>query len=138
MRDLLRLAAARGLSVHATHMPPGMLGALDSAAGRIWFDVGLTPCERRVVIAHELGHYYYGDECQNDRTDWRADYYAAALLVDPHEYARLERIDSDVDALADAFGVTPELIRDFQRYCLKSVGSRVYLKRPHARERHIA
>jgi Zn-dependent peptidase ImmA (M78 family) len=139
VRDLLRLAAERDIEVHATHnLPTGWLGCWDPTPRRIWFHYDLTAAERRVVIAHELGHEFYGDECQDDGHDWRADHYAAALLIDVDEYARLVQIDPDIESLADAFRVTGDCIIDFQRYCLKQIGGRVYVKRPRTIERRVA
>jgi len=138
MRDLLAIAKARGLTVHATHMPPGWLGSYNHETRRIFFDLGLTPAERRVTIAHELGHEFYGDRCSSPEAEDKADAYAASLLIDPEEYCELERIDPDVESLADAFVVTVECIRNFQRFCLKPIGGSVYVKQTNQRERRIA
>lgn len=135
---ILKYAGERGLRVHATHMPPGVLGYYEPAAARIWFDLSLTPAERHSVIAHEIGHHHYGHTCDGSRAEREADFFAASLLVDPEEYARLERISTDVNFLADEFGVTVQVIRDFQRYCLKRIGDRVYSKRTRDGERRIA
>lgn len=138
MRELLELAAARGLTVHATHMPIGYLGFWDPASARIWFDIGLTPAERRVVIAHELGHEFYGDCCDSDRAEARANAYAAALLIDPADYATLEASGADLESIADELTVTVECVRDFRHHCLRQVGRSVYVKRPRDRERRVA
>lgn len=139
MRELLRLAAERGISVHATHdLPPGWRGCWEPAHRRIWFRFSLTPAERRSTIAHELGHEFYGDTCSTDVAERRAKHYAAALLIDPAEYARLESIDDSVDGMAEAFDVTVQVIEDFRALCLKPIGAAVYVKTPRARERRVA
>lgn len=138
MRDLIKYAADRGLTVHAAHLPEGYLGFYEAEPKRIWFDIGLTPAETRSVIAHELGHEHYGHLCDSSRNEREADAFAATLLIDPHEFAMLEQIDPSVESLADEFGVTPDVIRDYRRYCLRRIGERVYLKRSRDRERRIA
>lgn len=137
MRELLRIARERGLTVHATHMPDGYLGYYEPDARRIWFDIRLTIAERRVTIAHELGHEYYGDVCSSRRAEHRADAYAAHLLVDPVEYARLEMYESDIETMAEAFAVTEDCIRDFRRFCLYPMGGRTYLRR-HGKSDRVA
>ena len=139
MRELLRLAAERGITVHATHaLPDGWRGCWEPARRRIWFRYSLTPAERRSTIAHELGHEFFGDTCTSEAAERRAKHYAAALLIDPDEYAQLSAVDPDVEAIADAFTVTVEVIQNFQRYCLKTIGDRVYVKRPLEREERVA
>ena len=67
---------------------------------------------RRVALAHELGHAYYGDEQPDDpRLERRADQFAARVLITPDEYAHAEVLHGPHDgAIAWELGVTPELI----------------------------
>jgi len=126
MRDLLRRAAEEGLTVHACRLPPGLLGCYEPDASRIWFDLGLTPAERRSVIAHELGHHYYRHRESTPSNERAADRYAAAMLIDPAEYARLEPIHPDADTLADELQVTVTVIEAFRRLVLTRVGDITY------------
>jgi len=135
IRDLLAFASSRGVSISATHMPPGKLGSYNSETRWIYFDIGLTPAERRVTIAHELGHDFYNDSC-SDR-DERARAYAASLLIDPTEYARLEQMGYDEDDKADELLVTVECLRDFESMCLRPIGQKTYVKTPRSRERRV-
>jgi len=138
MKDLVRVAADAGLTLHAAHLEGDTLGLYDADRRAIWFDVRLTPSERRSVVAHELGHDYFGHRCGGGPQERQADAYAAALLIDPDEYAALERFNPDVHVLAEEFGVTVDVIEDYRRYCLLPIGRAVYFRQRASRERRIA
>lgn len=129
MRELLRLAADQGLTVHACRLPEGMLGCYEPDSARIWFDLRLTPAERRSVIAHELGHHHYGDRASTPAAERRADRFAASLLIDPAEYARIERIHPDVATIADELQVTAKIVEAFRAQCLERVGEVTAVRR---------
>jgi Zn-dependent peptidase ImmA (M78 family) len=138
VHELLHFATQNGVQVHATHLPEGILGEWDEQAHRIWFDIRLTPAEQRSVIAHELGHWYYGHTCSTGRNERQADCFAAALLINPDEYARIEQISDDVEYIADELQVTEEVISDYRRYCLKRIGPLVYARRMRDLEHRFA
>ncbi|MDN4615965.1 ImmA/IrrE family metallo-endopeptidase [Leifsonia sp. F6_8S_P_1B] len=125
MRMLLGMAADRGLRVCAAHLPPGIMGYYSPDESRIYFDVGLTPSERRTTIAHELGHHDYGHRGNSSRAERLADSYAADLLIDPYDYAALELVNPDIAHIAEELCVTEQLVRHFQENCLQRVGDRV-------------
>jgi Zn-dependent peptidase ImmA (M78 family) len=112
------MAADYGVQVHVTRMPAGMLGAWVPSKRRIYIDLALTFNERRSVIAHELGHVHYGHSCDSGPTERQADAFAAQLLVDPSDYADLERISADEHYIADELNITIDVVRDFRRFCL--------------------
>lgn len=126
MRGLIHAASELGLRVHAVHMPEGILGYYSPTEQRIYFDLSLTPRERRSVVAHELGHAYHGHDCSTPRNERQADSYAAELLIDPEAYASAENISHDIAYLADELGVTEDLIRHFRKHCLQRLGRRTY------------
>lgn len=132
MKELLHRAAALGVRVVMTHMPEGLLGGYSPIENRIYLDLGLTPCERRSVLAHELGHVYYGHTCDqgpNSPIERQADTYAATLLVHPEDYAQLEQISPDVHYIAEELNVTPDTVHAFRRYVLQRLGARTYAGR---------
>lgn len=126
MRQLLMKAAELGVRVHGAHLPGDMLGSYSPTQRRVYFDLGLTPDERRVTIAHELGHVHYGHDCDSTRNEMQAETYAAHLLIDPAEYARAEAIDAEPNYLAAETGVTVELILHYQLHCIERIGERTY------------
>lgn len=128
MRDLLRHAADQGLTVHACRLPQGMLGCYEPDAARIWFDLGLTPAERRSVIAHELGHHHHGHRESTPRNERDADRFAASMLIDPGEYAQLEPIHPDVFTLADELQVTVKIVEAYRSLVLSRVGDITYVR----------
>lgn len=125
MRGLMKIAVEYGVQVHVARLPEGMLGAWVPSKMRIYIDLGLTFNERRSVIAHELGHVHYGHRCDSGPNERQADAFAAQLLIDPKDYAMLERISTDAHYIADELGVTTEIVHDFRRFCLQD-GSGVY------------
>jgi Zn-dependent peptidase ImmA (M78 family) len=125
-------AAALGVRVVMTHMPDGILGGYSPLEARIYLDLGLTPSERRSVLAHELGHVYYGHTCDQGPTsllERQADTYAATLLVHPEDYAALEQISADVHYIAEELNVTPDIVYAFRRHVLQRLGDRTYAGR---------
>lgn len=128
MHHLLRYAADEGLTVHATRLPPGFLGFYEPDASRIWFDLGLTPAERRSTIAHELGHHYYRHRESTPSNERAADRFAASMLIDPDEYAKLEPIHPDAETLADELQVTVKIVEAFRHLVLARVGDVTYAR----------
>ncbi len=128
MRELIAIAARYGLRVHGAHLGGDKLGAYAPEMSRIYFDLSCSYAERRSVIAHELGHHYYGHVCDDERSESQADAYAARLLVDPEWYAELEQINPDAEWIAEEMRVAPWVIVDFRRYCLQRLGNVTYAR----------
>ena len=118
MRQLLHHAAHLGYSVRVWDLGEERSGQTDALERVITLNLGLTMPEQRSTLAHECGHAYYGHDCTNSVSERRARKYAASLLIDPAEYARLERINSDRHWLADEFCVTVDIIADYEELCL--------------------
>lgn len=133
MRFLVGMAASLGVRLHGAYLPEGDLGYYSPDEDRIYFDLALTPFERRCTIAHELGHAYYGHRTDSDQNERLADTYAAELLIDPVAYAAAEHISTDVEFLADELCVIPELIEHYRAHCLQRLGGRTYSTHPHGR-----
>lgn len=128
MRHLLAHAASLGVSVHAAHIDGPKRGYYDSAAKQVVLDYELTPVERDTVLAHELGHAFYDHQCYgNPAHEAAADYYAACLLIDPEQYMLAARVDPSVDAIAEALGVEPKLVRSFEQRALTRVEGVTYV-----------
>jgi Zn-dependent peptidase ImmA (M78 family) len=129
MRELLAHARYLGVTVHAAHLPPPYLGFYDHRERRVVYDVRLAPIERASVLAHELGHAYYGHNARDDpAAEAAADAYAAALLVDPEHYAQLEAVGLNADDIAEELGVTAKLLRVFVESHLTRVRGIAYTR----------
>lgn len=124
----MAIAARQGIRVHAAHLPEGDVGYYSPDEARIYFDLSLTPVERRCVIAHELGHAHYGHREDSPRNERLADVYAAGLLIDPDRYAALERVNSDQHFLADELDVTLEVVETFEKHCLTKLRGVTYVR----------
>lgn len=133
MRDLISTAAEYGLRIHASRLPGDVLGLYSPAESRIYFDLSLTPNERRVVIAHELGHAFFGHDSDSPANERLADTYAAEMLINPVEYAELERISCDPHYLAEELNITADLVIHYQGACLQRLGSRTYATKHRSR-----
>lgn len=114
MKEVLALAARLGVTVHVAHLPEPFRGFYDHERRRVVYDFCLTPIERACVLAHELGHAFYGHQGRDDPdAETAADIYAAAVLIDPVRLAELEAIGLSEDAIAEELGVTEKLLRVF-------------------------
>lgn len=107
-----------GYRVSMWDLTDGVSGLTDVVTREITLALGLTKPEARSTLAHELGHAHYGHGCSTPAFERRARTYAAHLLIDPAEYARLERINPDVHWLAEEFTVTPRIVTDYEQFCL--------------------
>ncbi len=119
-----------GVRVHGVHLDDGGLGYYSPSEGRIYFDLSLTPDERRCTIAHELGHAHHGHTCDSLTAERQADTFAAELLIDPAEYAALEQVSTDRFYIADELGITIDLLDHYRTHCLQRLGARTYSTRP--------
>lgn len=85
------------------------------------------------VLAHELGHVYYGHDWRRPhdkaRDEQQADHYAARLLISPADYALAEQIyGPHQGALAQALQVSTALIKAWQQSYIAEI-SRIELQR---------
>ncbi|WP_376780693.1 ImmA/IrrE family metallo-endopeptidase [Timonella senegalensis] len=76
---------------------------------------------QREVLAHEIGHVRYGHDLRvrHDvpRDEYRADLYAARLLISPTEYALAEALcDGDLGAVARELRVSTKLLHTWQQW----------------------
>lgn len=85
---------------------------------------------QREVLAHELGHVYYGHDWRRphdeERDERLADEYAARLLISPLEYASAEHVyGPHPGALAEALRVSVEMVRAWRRVARRGEFARV-------------
>lgn len=126
LSDLAVIASQLDVTLHLAHLEDGLLGLYEPTEARVYFTFGLTPVEERAVIAHELGHVFYGHECDGDRNEREADTWAAQMLIDATAYAEAERHSHSVHDLADALGVTEDLVAHYRAHCMQRLGRRTY------------
>lgn len=123
--ELYELAAAYEMTVHRVALPHGMLGCCVPLKSRIYLDTGLTHVEERSVLAHELGHAFYGharlapeSPAQADSWERQADAFAARLLIKRDAYASLARVYTDPVVLAEALDVTVDVVESYRALVL--------------------
>lgn len=131
MRALLAKAAEYGVHVHVWGLPEGKRGLYDDEEKRIYLNLRLTHNERRSTLAHEIGHAHYRHSCHSPKAERQARAHAARLLIDPDTFARLERINPDQHWLAEEFSVTPQIIFDYEKYCLTRLTGVTYARARH-------
>lgn len=114
--SLKRYAESQGVEVVERHLPDSWPRALYiPELNTIYLEARQPHCYKRVNLAHELGHAMLGHT--RAQTDWwearqelQADIFAACLLINPDDYARLE-VSYDSDAsIAEELEVTPYLL----------------------------
>lgn len=132
MRELIRHATMLGVGVHFAHLDDeeDLLGYYSRTRRLIVVRLGMTRNQTRWVFGHELGHAYHDHLCSGpsttDRAERQADAYAARLLIEPAEYARLEQINPDQHWLADEFSVSVDAIKAYEHHCLTRVRGITY------------
>lgn len=137
LRDLIRHAASLDTRVHFAPIDddPELLGYFLPEQRRIVVRIGMTLAQSRWVLGHECGHSYYNHRCKGPHStaaaERQANAYAARLLIDPVEYARLERINPDQHWLAEEFSVAVEGIYAYEEHCLTRLRGVTY---SHARD----
>ncbi|GAA2171390.1 hypothetical protein GCM10009846_05050 [Agrococcus versicolor] len=94
-------------------LEPGLLGLYDARAHRIWLAEGLTPVERRCVLAHELGHARHRHRSGTPANERVADAFAARLLVDPAALEAASRWSHDPAEIADELDLTEDVVRAY-------------------------
>lgn len=129
LRDLGVIAARLDVSVHVHHLEHGLLGFYEPTEARVYLAMGLTPREMRCTLAHELGHVYYGHTCHGGRHERQAWTFAADLLIDVQEYARLEREGHTLHDIAEELDVTEQTVRAFRDHHLQRLGHTTYGRR---------
>lgn len=128
MRELMQLASEVGVRVHVAHFSddPNLLGFYSLEQQKIVLRFGLTPFEMRSVLAHELAHAYYGDECSSDANERRAERYAAQLLsYRPHVSTARFR-GGIVFGRNKELRVTVDVVETYRSQCLQRLGGRTY------------
>lgn len=113
--DLIDHAHRQGIRVWWRNHPEG--SAYWSARHRsIWLDPSLTESESRSLLAHELGHAFYGDDGpQPEHIEARAWRFAAELLISAPDYIDAELLHGQDHALiAEHLGVTHEVVKAHQ------------------------
>lgn len=132
LRDLIRHAASIGVRVHFAPIDdePELLGYYLARRKMIVIRLGMTLAQSRWVLAHECGHAFHDHVCRGararDAAERQANTYAARLLIDPAEYARLESINPDQHWLAEEFSVSSEAIFAYEEHCLTRLEGMTY------------
>lgn len=134
MRALFEHAAELGVAVHMAHIDddPHLLGYYAPESRIVVVRLAMTRLQTDWVLAHELGHARYGHHCLGTYADTaaerQADAYAAALLIDPVHYARLERQDPDPHRLAEELDVHVDAVFAFERHHLTQMRGVTYAR----------
>ncbi len=114
MQDLIDLAMERGLRVQWRDLGRRR-GEYRHQHGLFVVNHRLSLAQQRATMAHELGHAAHGDEWSDDARERRATAYAAQLLIDPVEYALVERLAGPhAGAIAYELGTTREIVDAWQ------------------------
>lgn len=129
LSELIRIGSSLDVTVHSQQLEPDVLGIYVPEEARVYLAPGLTLSEMRSTLAHELGHVYFAHDCEEDRFEREAWTFAADLLVDAAEYARLEREGHDAHEIAEHLGVTDAVLAAFREHHLQQLGAITYGKR---------
>ncbi len=119
------LARALGVHIYEREDFSRLLGMSARVEGRscIFLNAGMESQERRIVLAHELGHALLHEEEEgisgivqftlfnsNDRTEYEANVFAAHLLLDEKEIQDLAADGYDAPDIAKSLNVDINLL----------------------------
>lgn len=119
MDDLLHLAEEQSLRI--VELVGRTRGGFDPLTRTIRLSPGMSARTTRSVLAHELGHAWFGHtptrvpavRAQHER---QADEWAASRLITPQAYAEAEELRGPhLASLAFELGVTIELVTAYQQ-----------------------
>lgn len=109
--------AEMGLPVEWADLGDKRRGKCQALEGQVTLSLRLTMAQAASTLAHEIGHWEFGDLVSTAAFEARAWEYGASLLVEPHEYAEAERlVGHHLSALAIELEVTPKLIEAWRRW----------------------
>ncbi len=119
------LACAMGVHIYEREDFTRLLGMSAKVGGRscIFLNAGMESQERRIVLAHELGHTVLHEEEEgisgviqftlfntNDRTEYEANVFAAHLLLDEKDIEDLAGDGYDAPDIAKSLNVDINLL----------------------------
>lgn len=107
------MADALGVRVATAPLDPGFLGLYDADRHAISLTLGLTPVERRCVLAHELGHAIHRHRTGSPSNERVANAFAARLLVDPEALRDATLWTHEPWELAEELDLTEDVVRDY-------------------------
>lgn len=95
-------------------------GKCQALTGRIVLNPRMTLTQAASTLAHEAGHWEFGDTESTPANERRAWEFGASLIVEPWEYARAERIvGCHPAALAIELDVTVRVVEAWRRWWLR-------------------
>lgn len=113
MRALIEEAARMGVQIHVAVLDDDLRGFYSHRLRVIVVRLGLSRAQMRETLAHELGHAFYGHDCDSSTTpeqERQADRRGALLLVDPDAYARAEVLNDHPGFIARELGLTTHVV----------------------------
>lgn len=95
-------------------------GYCQVGSDRIVLNSRLSLAQATSVLAHEVGHWTFGDTTSTPSAERRAWEYGASLIIEPREYAAAEAlVGPSVGALAAELGVTTRIIEGWRRWWMR-------------------
>lgn len=111
MIDLDTFADDLGVTVIEGSVPDRWWGYYTHDYRLIVLRRGLGAAQRRTVLAHELGHAYYGHTGTIPSWERQADAFALELLLPAELVNKAEQFCTTIGELAAELDVTPALLR---------------------------
>lgn len=106
-----------GLMVEWADLGDKRRGKCQAPEGKVTLNLRLTMAQAASTLAHEIGHYEFGDTRTSPAVERRAWEYGASLLIEPGEYAWAESVvGHHISALALELQVTPRVIEAWRAW----------------------
>lgn len=111
MVDVEKLAENHGITLQFTSKRTSPMAWWNPETRTIKVRDGLPYRKTRSLIAHELGHAYYGHTVSTPKNERQADSYAAQILITEEAYRRAEEAyGTSIEKLAYELDVMPSII----------------------------
>jgi hypothetical protein len=109
-----------GVPIEWEDLGPKRRGKCQALAGRIILNPRMTLVQAGSTLAHEIGHWVFGDLMSTAANERRAWEYGASLMVTRFEYEMAERVvGHHPAALAIELGVTVKIVEGWRRWWLR-------------------
>lgn len=96
-------------------LPLGWMGAFSFLGRHIYLLRGMSPVRERSVLAHELGHAYYGHTESNAANEGAASRWAASQLINAEDYRLAREGAPSLSVIADRLGVTLDVAQTYRQ-----------------------
>lgn len=116
MQNLFDEAEKLDTRIFTADLGGNLLGYYSHKSRLIIIQKSLPSYQFRSILAHEIGHAYFGHTDTSHRSEYQADFWAAKKLITLNDYVWAEQIyEGDSAKIAEDLSVTANLINIYKQ-----------------------